>query len=240
MRSVSQAEFEQISAGAKVLERQQEGPSALRSVDGCIIKIWRRGGVLSSDRLRPYSKRFAENCQRLNANGIPAPKVKDRFRVRETGEHVLIYPLLPGRPLVDLAEQGELPINQLADFYAELHGKGILFRSIHLGNVLLLDEGRMGLIDVTDCSFYQRPLGLKLRGINLAYAWSYRGDHVHFDAAVRERMWARYVDQAGLDASQARRLNGVLQAASEHYTARRAKRRQQTLKRKAREQRAAR
>lgn len=230
MRSVSQADFDLMIEGAKVLERQQGGLlSALRTPDKRIIKLWQRRKGFSSDSIRPYSKRFADNCRRLNERGIPAPLIKDRFRIRETGEHVLVYPLLPGSSLADLAEKDALPIDALADFYAELHAAGVLFRSIHLGNVLQLDDGRLGLIDVTDCWFFSRRLGPKFRAQNIGYAWAYRGDNVYFTAEVRERMLARYLDKADLSESKTRRFEAELEEAFAYYNRRRERR--QTAKR---------
>jgi hypothetical protein len=179
---------------------------------------------LSSDRLRPYSQRFADNCRRLHERGIPAPQVSDSFRIKESGEHVLIYPLLPGHSLADLAAGSGLPINDIAHFYVQLHNAGVHFRSIHLGNVLRLEDGRMGVIDVTDCWFYKRPLGMKKRAENIGYAWAYRGDYVHFTAAVREQFLATYLTEAQLDAKQARDFRAYLEAAFAHYKARRERR----------------
>ncbi len=226
MRVMHQEAFERLIEGAKILERQKGGfLSALKTADGHIIKLWQRRSGLSSDLLRPYSKRFADNCAKLQARGIPAPTIVDRFRIQETGEHVLIYPMLPGHSLAELASQGQLPVDALADFYAQLHAAGVLFRSIHLGNVLQLDDGRLGLIDVTDCWFYSRPLAVKQRAQNIGYAWAYRGDHVHFTAPVRERMLTRYLQQADLSASKTQRLKAQLEEALAHYNARRESRR---------------
>ena len=225
MRSLSQAEFERLIQGAKVLERQKGGfLSALRSADGRIIKLWQRRGGLSSDRIKPYSKRFADSCRRLNERGIPAPQIEDRFRIKETGEHVLVYPLLPGKSLAELAEVGELPVDALADFYLQLHTAGVLFRSIHLGNVLQLEDGRLGVIDVTDCWFFSKPLVLKFRAQNIGYAWEYRGDHVYFDAPVRERMLSRYLQKSGLSERKKERFKALLDEALAHYDARRKRR----------------
>lgn len=224
MRSVTQADFEQMIAGAKVLERQEGGLSALRSADGHIIKIWQRRGGLSSDRLRPYSKRFADNCARLNERAIPAPVVSDSFRIKETGEHVLIYPMLPGHSMADLAAADGLPIEAMAQFYVQLHNAGVFFRSIHLGNVLQLEDQRLGVIDVTDCWFYKSPLGMKKRAQNIGYAWAYRGDNVYFTDAVRERMQAVYLDKAELSAKQQQQFKQHLAEAYAHYSARKARR----------------
>ncbi|MGB1581756.1 MAG: hypothetical protein ACPHER_09650 [Nevskiales bacterium] len=224
MQTLSQADFEQLIAGAKVLERQDGGLSALKTPDNRLIKVWQRRGGLSSDRIRPYSKRFADNCRRLNERGIPAPVIQERFRIRETGEHVLIYPLLPGLSLDKVAKQGELPVEELAGLYARLHQAGVLFRSIHLGNVLQLDDGRLGLIDVTDCWFFSRPLGSRFRAQNIGYAWEYRGDHVHFTDAVRRQMLEVYLDEANLGRRKTRRFKAELEDALAHYDARRKKR----------------
>ena len=224
MKSLSQAEFEQLIEGAKVLERQEGGLSALKTPDDKLIKIWQRRGVLSSDRIKPYSKRFADNCQRLNERGIPAPVIEKRFRIRETGEHVLIYPLLPGESLDKLAARDALPVEDLARFYAKLHAEGVLFRSIHLGNVLQLKDGRLGLIDVTDCWFFSRPLGSKFRAQNIGYAWEYRGDHIYFTEPVRQRILSVYLEVADLGRSKTRRFKTELEEALAHYDARRRKR----------------
>lgn len=234
MRAVKQAEFERMIEGAKVLERQTGGVlSALRSADGRIIKLWQRRTGLSSDLLSPYSKRFADNCVKLNERGIPAPTIVDRFRILESGEHVLIYPMLPGASLADLAKQNALPVDALAEFYAQLHAAGVLFRSIHLGNVLQLDDGRMGLIDVTDCWFHSRALGSRRRGQNLGYAWAYGSDNVHFGEDIRERMLGRYLAVAGLSKGKTRRFKAELEEAYTHYTARRKKRNAEHRARKA-------
>lgn len=221
MKSVSQAEFERLIEGAKVLERQQGGLSALKTPDDRLIKIWQRRGGLSSDRLRPYSKRFADNCRRLNERGIPAPVIQKRFRIHETGEHVLIYPLLPGQSLAELAAKDALPVEQLAAFYAQLHERGVLFRSIHLGNILQLNDDRMGLIDVTDCWFFSRSLGPRFRAQNIGYAWSYHSDHKYFPISVRERMLAAYLEAADLGRRRTRRFKAELREATAHYDARR-------------------
>ncbi len=221
MQPLTQAQFQALIKGAEVLESQEDKPSALLACDGNIIKIWQRRSGLSSDRLKPYSQRFRSNCEELNRRGIRAPVVTSAFEVKDSGEHVLLYPEIPGKALISLARENDLPLRDLAGFYAELHGKGVHFRSIHLGNVLRLEPDGFALIDVTDTTFTRKPLSLRKRAENLGYAWAYRSDHAYFDAEVRARLLAYYETAAGLPQAEAGRFRKLLDQAYDHYTVRR-------------------
>lgn len=217
MEPLSRGEFERLIAGAEVLERQGGGLSALRTPDNRIVKIWQRRRGLSSDRIWPYSRRFAENCRRLARRGIAAPHIEQAFRRADTGEHILVYPMLAGISLRTLADQQALPLAELAEFYAELHRKGILFRSIHLGNVLQLEHGGFGLIDVTDVRFFRRQLNLDERALNLGYAWAYRGDRQYFTPDVTARLLVRYFKRARLGKREAQELTQRMVRYRRHY-----------------------
>jgi RIO-like serine/threonine protein kinase len=60
-----------------------------------------------------------------------------------------------------------------AAFIRSLHERGIYFRSLHLGNVLLLPDGDFGLIDFLDIRFRRPPLGKRLVRRNLAHLQGY-------------------------------------------------------------------
>jgi len=47
--------------------------------------------------------------------------------------------------------------------------RGIYFRSLHLGNIVLTPEGSLGLIDIADLSFQRRPLSKAKARRNLAH-----------------------------------------------------------------------
>ncbi|MGH8529950.1 MAG: hypothetical protein ACRETN_08945 [Nevskiales bacterium] len=220
MQPISRAEFERLIAGAEILERQGGGLSALRTPDGRIIKLWQRRRGLSSDRIWPYSRRFADNCRRLLRRGIAAPRIEQAYRLDETGEHVLIYPLLAGTPLRQLAERSALPLAELADFYAALHAKGVLFRSIHLGNVIKLDRGSFALIDVTDVRFFRRSLPVDKRAQNLGYAWTYRGDKSYFTPAATDQLVRDYLARAHLNDKEEATFHRRLKHHRRHYETR--------------------
>ncbi len=220
MQSLTPAELERLTAGAEILERQAGGLSALRTPNGRIIKLWQRRRGLSSDRIWPYSRRFADNCRRLLRRGIAAPRIEHLYRVEETGEHVLVYPLLAGASLRKLAERNALPLAELARFYASLHDKGVLFRSIHLGNVIQLDSGGFALIDVTDVRFFRRSLPANKRAKNLGYAWSYHADQHHFPSAVTTELVHEYLAQARLSDTDERTFRRQLERYCQHYGSR--------------------
>lgn len=48
-----------------------------------------------------------------------------------------------------------------------LHRKGIYFRSLHLGNVILTPNGEFGLIDFSDMRIYPWPLPKFMRVRNI-------------------------------------------------------------------------
>ncbi len=50
------------------------------------------------------------------------------------------------------------------------------FRSLHLGNVLLMDDGEFGLIDIADMRILPSPLGKELRVRNLRHMQRYPQD----------------------------------------------------------------
>ncbi|WP_336145611.1 lipopolysaccharide kinase InaA family protein, partial [Klebsiella pneumoniae] len=60
-------------------------------------------------------------------------------------------------------------IERFGRFMAQLHERGVYFRSLHLGNVLLLEDGEFGLIDVADMRIFPSALRNTLRQRNLKH-----------------------------------------------------------------------
>lgn len=60
-------------------------------------------------------------------------------------------------------------LEQLAGFFRNLHRKGIYFRSMHLGNIVLTPSGTLGLIDIADLAFQSRALSHNKASRNLAH-----------------------------------------------------------------------
>jgi len=169
---INTAEFEQLRAGARLIERDRRGEKVLLTPDQHIIKLFYPRRKLTSARIYPYAYRFWNNARKLREKGVITIRCEQLRHDRHRGYHLITYPLLPGTTLRDrLAESnnGDDYLDKLATYLVTLHAKGILFRSIHLGNILVLENGDYGLIDVADMSIQQRPLGLIKRARNFRH-----------------------------------------------------------------------
>ena len=198
---INAAEFEQLRAGARVLERDKRGDKVLLTPDDHIIKLFYPRRRFTSARLYPYAYRFCKNARHLQAKGIITVQCEQLRYDRQGGRHLIRYPLLPGNTLRDhLAEHSDRDglLAELASFLAELHGKGILFRSIHLGNVLVLEDGTFGLIDIADMSIQRRPLGLWQRARNFRHLLHDRRDRDVLEQYGYGRLLENYEAAAGV------------------------------------------
>jgi hypothetical protein len=157
--------YQQFREGAEVLEADGHGEKVLRLVDGNILKLFRRKRRISSASWRPYAIRFADNCGKLSALGIPCPGVVAVYRFPDIARDGVLYHPLPGKTIRQLLKAGLFPdeSRRLRDavlaFVTQIQNQGVYFRSLHLGNVVLTPEGRLGLIDVADMAVTRVPLG---------------------------------------------------------------------------------
>jgi len=168
-----QRDLQQLTHNALVLEADSLGPKVLRLEDGQFLKIFRRKRWLTSALLRPYSRRFINNAKRLQSLGIATLNARTLYELPDKSISAVLYTPLPGTSLAQLAEQPDfswVPIlPELIRFVRELHRKGIYFRSLHLGNIVLTPQGSLGLIDIADMRFLGRPLPKHLIRRNLAH-----------------------------------------------------------------------
>ena len=179
MQALDHAHYLGLVKGAEVLEADATGDKVLRLADGSMLKLFRRKRLISSAAWYPYAQRFADNCVTLAQRGIPCPKVIKVFRVAQIQRDAVHYTPLPGqtlRQVMNEATSGDELRAQLGSFIAELHEKGIYFRSAHLGNVILTPEGALGLIDISDMKTSRRPLRKSLRLRNFKHMLRYQED----------------------------------------------------------------
>ena len=182
MRIVSAQELENWLASGKVLEKDARGPKVVALENGLFLKIFhtRRHPLLS--RLQPAAKRFTQNAKRLRQLGIAAPEVTESFWLdRQTGLSACLYHPLPGQSIEQLyrqaPQQADSLLPPLARFIRHLHQRGIYFRSLHLGNILLLPDGQYGLIDILDLQFKRAPLNRRLVQRNIQHLRHYLQRH---------------------------------------------------------------
>lgn len=195
--------FLTLRADARVIEADRYGEKVLLLPDGTYLKLFRRKRLLSSAGLYPYAQRFSDNLRALQLRGIPCPKLIDLYRIRAMARDVVHYRPLVGKTLRQrLREEfasGEADkLRQaLGQFVARLHQLGVYFRSLHLGNIVLTPDGQLGLIDVSDMSTQQRPLGRIKRARNMKHLLRYEDEAtwIHsgglFTAAYRDGATAR-------------------------------------------------
>lgn len=178
MRIVTANEWQQWQDQGEVIERDGRGPKVVRLSDDRLLKIFRPRRRLWLARLTPQACRFAGNAAGLQARGVSVPIVGECFWIdRPQAVSACIYQPLPGVSLDRLyrqsREQFDALLPALAAFIHSLHRRGIYFRSLHLGNVLLLPGGGFGLIDFLDLRFKRGPLGRGLVRRNLAHLQGY-------------------------------------------------------------------
>lgn len=172
---IDQACFETLVSGGKIVEADGFGPKVYLLPDSTYLKIFRRKRWLSSAMWSPYAQRFSENCRALAARGVPCPEIIAIYRIPSIERDAVHYRPLPGQTVrqilkqcLDAPEAAALR-RQLGGFVAHLHGLGVYFRSLHLGNVVRTPQGELGLIDTADMRIFRRGLGRLLRARNLKH-----------------------------------------------------------------------
>ncbi|MDZ7888480.1 MAG: lipopolysaccharide kinase InaA family protein [Pseudomonas sp.] len=178
MRIVTAQEMQCWLDSGKVLEQDARGPKVVALENGLFLKIFhtRRHPLLA--RLKPAARRFAENARCLNNLNIKTPLITDLFWLdKQAGLSGCLYQPLPGTSLEQIymrePEQIHERLSALAAFIRELHRKRIYFRSLHLGNILLLPSGEFGLIDFLDMSRKRTPISAWRSTRNFAHLKKY-------------------------------------------------------------------
>ncbi|MDR6928842.1 O-antigen ligase/tRNA A-37 threonylcarbamoyl transferase component Bud32 [Pseudomonas sp. BE134] len=186
---------QQLTANAQVIEEDGLGPKVLRLLDGSFLKLFRGRRWYTSGSFNPYSERFAVNSEQLRSIGFPTPPTLDLYRLAD-GSSAVHYSPLPGNTLRQVLQGITAPavrqalVERFGKFMAQLHEQGVYFRSLHLGNVLVLEDGEFGLIDVADLRIYPSSLSLALRQRNLRHMQRYTVDRrwlfeEHFEALLQ-------------------------------------------------------
>ncbi len=173
---LDKATFDHWRAQATILERDAHGDKVLRLDNGLILKLFRDKGFFSRDHWRPLSGRFARNATALQRRDIPTVTIEALYTLPWSGQCAALYTPLPGQILRDMGQSGGITpalARQLGEFIARLHQQGVMFRSLHLGNILLGDNGELGLIDIADMRCWPWPLNRWQRARNFSHFFRY-------------------------------------------------------------------
>ncbi|WP_040265845.1 bifunctional O-antigen ligase/aminoglycoside phosphotransferase family protein [Pseudomonas rhodesiae] len=217
VQSLKTETFEQLCSDAYVIEADGLGPKVLRLADGRFLKVFRPRRWYTSGSFNPYSERFASNAEQLRAMGIPTPQILGVYGLSD-GSSAVIYSPLSGLTLRQALQSldsslRESLIERFGQFMAQLHERGVYFRSLHQGNVLLMDDGEFGLIDIADLRIFPSPLRNALRQRNLRHMQRYPQDRAWLFETHFEQLAKGYASVAGQAATATIRAH-VLKLAS--------------------------
>lgn len=206
MRSVpiSQAELERLVAGAAALEQDERGIKVFALENGDILKIFRVRHRLSVAWVYSYARRFCRNAERLRRRNIPTVRVKQLLQLETPAETAVLYAPLVGTTLRDLLRSRALTTEEartLGRFIAQLHRRGIHFRSLHLGNIVLTRDGTLGLIDIADMHVYPWRLLCNTRARNFRHLHRYPEQIRQLGPELWHVVKTAYFDAARLNAA---------------------------------------
>ncbi len=178
MRIVTANEIQGWLSQGEILEKDSRGPKVIRLADGSFLKIFRSRHAPFLARLRPDALRFKANAETLQHLAISTPQVQECLWLdRDKAVSACLYQPLQGTPLDKLFHDARKDFDkllpQLAGYIHTLHQRGIYFRSLHLGNILLTPEQGLGLIDFLDIRFKKGPLSERLTRRNFEHLRNY-------------------------------------------------------------------
>lgn len=160
-----------------LLKRTYKKPKLFESKSDEMIKIfYPRRKFISSNQYKPYALRFRNNAEQLRTLGFITPTIKTLQYCPDLNTYIISYDKLPGVDFRVFSQNNKGIIHTLAAFIAKLHQKGIFFRSIHLENLLRLNNGDIALLDIVDIQFKKRAISSYLRFRNLKHLFQIKED----------------------------------------------------------------
>jgi tRNA A-37 threonylcarbamoyl transferase component Bud32 len=198
---ISREVYDKLIHNSVVLEKDKRADKVLQLADGTFLKLFRQKPWLSSATLQPYAIRFIDNARLLKAREIPTVRPTALFNIPAIAHMAVQYDPLPGKTLRQIAENDGFTDSQalqLGEFIALLHNKGVYFRSLHLGNIILTPEGKPGLIDIADMFVRKKPLRIDQRIRNFRHMLRYARDKRAIGQDSLKKVTAAYMENADL------------------------------------------
>jgi hypothetical protein len=199
--------------GGDVLEQDERGYKVVRLQTGDILKIFRVRRKISGARVYSHARRFMRNAERLHKLGVNTVVCKRLYHFANSTDTAVLYSPLAGYTVKKLLD-GHL-LNQemamaLGVFIARLHQLGIHFRSLHMGNILVMTNGQYGLIDISDMNIYPWPLFCNTRGRNFRHLYRYPDDIKRLGKLSWEGLLEGYFASSQLSAACESKLRDAL------------------------------
>lgn len=199
-------QYQLLLRESKVLEQDRHGIKVLCTAQGRIVKLFRRKSVWSSAWFKPYAVRFIDHAARLRELGVETVDILDLHYCQALQRHLVFYEPVPGQTLrATLVVSKDLfwLMELFARFLSKLHHKGILFRSVHFGNVIVLPDSRgYGLIDIADMQIKNRALTAAERARNFRHMSRYAVDIKALADFGPDRFLQTYLEASGLKVAE--------------------------------------
>ena len=216
MKWLNKNQLDALLLNATTIEKDGHGLKVAQLANGQYLKLYRNKPLFSSALLGVPAERFARNAKHLISLGISAPAVIDILKIPDLSSNGLIYHPLAGENLrtrwSGISDpQRDTEVQRFGQFLAQLHQLGVYFRSLHLGNVLMLPDESFGLIDLSDMHISGKPLAMHKRKRNVRHMLRYATDSQWLANAHKDSLLLGYAGGAGKKATE--QLHRALQKA---------------------------
>lgn len=179
MKTLSELEYQQLTADGEVIEKHENTPKVIALPDNRYFKAFFHKSWFSASHFISRAQKFADNATKLKQCGIITVDIDQVFSVDSPKRHCVVYEGVPGITLRQaLSEKpcDKVLCHQIGEYIAELHNKGVIFRSLHLGNAIVMPDGNLALIDISDMTVRNYPLLRSQRMRNFLHVMRYRQD----------------------------------------------------------------
>jgi hypothetical protein len=213
VKTINAQQFDRLMQGAIPDSSHDNLQRLVRMHDGQLAKAFECGRFFSSNWWRPPSGRFVAVANELQRRGIHSADITQRYRLIMPKRDIVTYIPLEGidlRQALRESNHAKTIFNHFITFLVELHHKGIYFRGIHFGNVIVMPDDQFGLVDVVSTRFFNRPLTMAMRARNFRHFFQYRLDKDVVREFGREIIMQIYLDHAKLDSAKARKLQAAV------------------------------
>ncbi len=210
---IDQDTFNALINNSKILEYDHRGVKVVETEDHVIVKIFRLKQVYSSALIFPYAWRFKNNARLLRKKGIETVQIKKIEYCFSEQRHLVSYDKIVGQTIRELLEKKEKDddlIKKFIEFVARLHANGVYFRSLHFGNIVVTNNGKMALIDISDLFVYPCSLTINLRIRNWRHLLKYPFEKSFVTGFGDKQFFDRYADDALLSLGQREKLKKAL------------------------------
>ena len=208
-RLLTNRDFEAMCIGASVLEQDVRGIKVWLLSNGRILKIFRLRGFFTSSRLYSNARSFCRNAERLKQLEVFTVGTCALFHLSNSSNTAVIYEPLAGETVKELLRNNgitEKDCIELGAFIANLHNLGMHFKSLHFGNIVRTLSGGFGLIDISDMKIFPWRLMLNTRIRGFERLLRYQEDIQVMGEKKWELVLSSYIENTGLNESQARVL----------------------------------